>query len=61
MMPEPKPRRAPIATRIEVDALAEIERAARERRVTPAVVARILLEDAVRDRLARQREEHAAA
>jgi hypothetical protein len=60
-MHESKPRRAPIATRIEVDALAEIKRKAKQERVTPAVVARNLLEDAVRDRLARHERQGEAA
>ena len=44
-----KPVRARISTRIERDALEIIERLAELRRTTPAQVARVLLEDAVRE------------
>lgn len=54
-MPERRSRRAPrepIATRVEPDVFKEIKRRADDLRVTPAVIARILLEDAVRGRSA---------
>jgi len=47
--------RAPIATRVEPDVFAEIKRRAGEQRVTPALVARILLEDAVRGQRQQER------
>jgi hypothetical protein len=54
-------RREKISTRIERDALALIESAARAQRTTPAQVARVLLEDAARDRFAAAAYAQAAA
>jgi hypothetical protein len=42
----PRPMRQHLSVRIDRTALAAIERAAEERRTTPAHIARILLEDA---------------
>jgi hypothetical protein len=41
-------RREVIATRVDANTLATIERMAEERRTTPAQVARVLIEDGVR-------------
>jgi hypothetical protein len=44
---EHRTKRERIATRIDTEAHATIERIAKERRTTPAHVARVILEDAV--------------
>ena len=41
-------KRAPIATRVDPEILAEVERLADQRRTTPAQVARCLIEDGVK-------------
>jgi hypothetical protein len=41
-------KRVPIATRIDTEAHAKIGRLAEQRRVTPAQIARVLIEDGVR-------------
>jgi hypothetical protein len=47
-MTDHRPRREPIATRIDTGALAAIERLAKQRRTTVGQVARTIIEDVTR-------------